>query len=1767
MRRVLLLGGLWAAAALAQPGSGGIQVTSGTITRAPVPNSPCDLPAAETEFLTTDPSAWIVVTFTGGSPGEIGRFEWVRPSGEVFSSQNVPQTGGSGSPCFVSSLAISGAPPASTPGTWRARLSWNNREQFDMPFRISVPPPGPVRIVSSSLLPTGVVGAAYSTRLAATGGVAPLRWSAEGLPPGLSLSSDGAVTGTPLAPGSFRVRVRADDAAGASASASVALPVSAPSLAVQPLRLSFAAEVGTARQTATVTVSSTGSNVRFTAAASTARGGNWLAVSASGASTVAVLTVTANPAGLTAGGYEGELTLTASEARPTTLRIPVSFTITPAGIAPANARLITTVVGTDWIFPDGIAASDAPFAATRLLARRGGRVLVPDRDNFQFFEISGGRVNVIAGSGRRGYSGDGGPARSASFSGPHAAVEFKGALYLCDNAAHAVRKVDAAGIITTVAGTGERGFSGDGGLAVAARLNSPTGLAVDSAGNLYIADEGNRRIRRVTPDGVIDTFAGTGAAGDTGDGGPARAATFRTLTALAADPLDNLYVSDGESHRVRRIGPDGVIRAFAGTGTRGYSGDNGPAAAAQLALPAGLAFDEGGNLLIADRGNNQVRRVAADGTITSAASGPGLTEPFGVAAGEAGEIFVTDGAQRIVKRITASGSVVAAAGTVDGFRFAPDGTPAASGYLSRPRGLAFDRAGQMLISDTELGRIRAVTMDGSLRTLAGRPGGRSGNGPALTADIGSPAGMAVDSQGNVIFVELGGRLMRLTPAGQIQVIASGFRLPQAVALDTQDRIYVGEAGGHRVIRVNADGSQTAVAGAGEPGFSGDNGPAAQARLQGVAGLAFDRAGNLFVSDSMNCRVRRITPGGVISTVAGTGACASTGDGGPASRAALNVPSGIAIQDNVLYILERDGHRVRVVMRDGTIATLAGSGESGFSGDGGAAPDARLASPEGQIFVTPAGNVFFTDTNNNRVRLVLGSPPGVRALPSQLTFTGASGSGLTDPQTIVTASVLPGLAFTAAATTTAGGDWLRIADRQGALPARIAVQADPGGLAPGVYRGSVVVTVPGASPATLTVPVTFNVVAPAAARLAVAPAGLTFQISRLRQSKSLSLTVTNPGSGSVDFNVSTVTFFGGPWLSASVSSATAAAGSPREISVTAASGVLAPGTYTGRVFVSSAVTGQKIDVPVTLLISRETDRPATLLLSQTGLTFLSVRAGGVTPPRPVRVINIGEGSFDWTAETVYVEEGPNWLEVAPARGTAVRGSPSLFFVRANTAGLEPGDYYALIRVAAPDSVNSPLDVQVVLSVRPDGSRPGLAVDPGGLVFVSGSGGRDPGAQTIEVTNLDPRRVALSAGASTSSGGNWLSVQPDRATLAPGATVTLSVFAATASLPADAYLGAVTLVSDDTPRTVPVRLVVQGGQGGSRSLRLSGGCTPSRILPVFTSLLHGFTLPAAWPAAVDVKAVDDCGEAMADGRVTVSFTNGDPPVSLVPLGDGRWTGTAFPRTAKSDEISVVGDAVMDEPSLAGSIRITGSIQANNGPPVLASGGVVNAATNAPLTPLAPGSLATIYGSGLVDGPDVVAGADPLPTELSGTQVLFAGRRLPLFAASNGQVSAVLPVDIPPNTQFPLLVRRGRTISGPELVSVASASPGIFTPAGTGSGQGLIYGIRAGGGSALADAGNPVRAGDRIAIFAAGLGETNPVVAAGQAAPAEPAAVRGKVSVQIGGLEAEVAAAFLSPGRVGVYEVTTTVPAGTPAGDAVPVTISVDGQTSPAVTIAVR
>jgi sugar lactone lactonase YvrE len=590
-----------------------------------------------------------------------------------------------------------------------------------------------------------------------------------------------------------------------------------------------------------------------------------------------------------------------------------------------------------------------------------------------------------------------------------------------------VFRLDSSGTLTRYAGTCSAGYSGDGGPAVNAQIFSPGGLAIDSSGNLYIADAyPHEYIRKVSPSGIITTVAGNGISGYSGDGGPATSAALglgRPPVNIAVDSTGNLYIPESGTQHVRKVSAaSGIITTVAGSGSfaGGFSGDGGPATSAQLRYPAGVAVDAGGNIYIADTQNDRVRKVSTGGIITTfACNGEGGTSgdggaaasascyPTGVTFDSAGNLYITDQTNARVRKVTASTgiiSTVAGGGPGGTFSFGGDGGVATSANFNQPFAAAVDSAGNVYVADQGNYRLRKVSNPGGIiTTVAGNGTGYSGDGgPATSAQLYFSSGVAVDSAGNLYIGDANNhRVRKVSPDGTITTVAGNgtaapsvqqagpgpgdggpatsaqLRTPIGVAVDSGGNLYIADLGNFRIRKVSPGGTISTVAGNGTFGFSGDGGPATSAQLS-AEGIALDQTGNLYIADISNRRVRKVSPAGIITTVAGTGTPGDTGDGGPASSAELYEPIFVAV-DSIgnLYIADTVEGVVRKVAPDGTISTYAsGVGPYGVAVDSG-------------------GNLYISDDSNSVIRKVSSATGALTTIAGQQINLGFPGNCIGD----------------------------------------------------------------------------------------------------------------------------------------------------------------------------------------------------------------------------------------------------------------------------------------------------------------------------------------------------------------------------------------------------------------------------------------------------------------------------------------------------------------------------------------------------------------------------------------------------------------------------------------------------------------------------------------------------------------------------------------------------------------------------------------------------
>jgi len=494
-------------------------------------------------------------------------------------------------------------------------------------------------------------------------------------------------------------------------------------------------------------------------------------------------------------------------------------------------------------------------------------------------------------------------------------VDSAGDVYVADSDNSTIRKITPAGVVTTLAGKALAWGAYDG-TGAAARFKFPQAVAVDTLGNVYVSDSANQTIRKITAAGVVTTLAGRAGSPGIADG-TGSAARFNYPAGLAVDNAGNVYVADKNNHTIRKVTPARVVTTLAGMA--GVSGSSdGTGAAALFYSPNDLAVDVAGNVYVADSWNSTIRKITPAGVVATLAGTAGVTVaadgtcqtatfsyPNGVAVDSAGTLYVAETGSGVIRRITPSCVVTTFAGTpsVSG---STDGVGAAASF-GIPFSVKVDSAGNLYVGDPGNNTIRKITPAAAVSTLAGTAGQNgSADGAGAAARFFNPYGVAADSAGNVYAAdEVNGTIRKITPAGVVSTVAGTARVwgsadgtgaaaqfdsPHSVALDSAGNVYVADTANSTIRKVTSAGVVTTLAGtAGESGTADGAGPAA--RFHYPRGVAVDGAGNVYVADTDNSSIRKITPAGAVTTLAGSGLAGSVDGVGAEARAKIALGRG------------------------------------------------------------------------------------------------------------------------------------------------------------------------------------------------------------------------------------------------------------------------------------------------------------------------------------------------------------------------------------------------------------------------------------------------------------------------------------------------------------------------------------------------------------------------------------------------------------------------------------------------------------------------------------------------------------------------------------------------------------------------------------------------------------------------------------------------------------------------------------------------------------
>jgi uncharacterized protein (TIGR03437 family) len=1072
---------------------------------------------------------------------------------------------------------------------------------------------------------------------------------------------------------------------------------------------------------------------------------------------------------------------------------------------------ITTFAGADWQFPaDGKRAVDAPLGGALGLSvavDSQGNYYIADQDNALVMKVgTDGILHVIGGNGIIGYSGDGGPATEAALTTLRGiAVDLNGNIYLAEYAR--VRKIDPSGIISTVAGaSNDSGYAGDGGPALDAKFNYIFAIAADAKGNIYVADQNNHRIRKIVPGGNVTTIAGNGNVDQPVDG-DALGTSINSPLGIAVDSKGNVYFTDETPvvpqigfglGLVRRVTPGGQLETVVG----------GVASFVNFGLvigPTAIATDLSDNIYFGEYLRSSVYKIAADLSAITLVAGLGQ-----------------------------SGSSTG---------FSGDGGPATRARLNLTYGgLAVDSNGNLYIADNFNTRVREVTADGNINTVAGNGQFRSATGlPATSASLYLPASIAFDPAGN---------------------------------------LYIAEPFVNRIRKVTTGGALSTFAGTSLPAFSGDQGPATSAGFFWPFGVAADRSGNVYIADSFNNRVRKVTPAGIVTTVAGGASTTAVGDGGPATSAYLSSPQGVAVDSGgAIYIADNGANRIRKVDSYGAITTIAGTGQAGFSGDNGPAVQASINGPTA-IKVDAAGNVYFSDSGNNRIRRIAATSGTITTIAG----TGVAGfTGDGSPAVRATLNNPRGLAIDAAGN-------LYVADTGNNVVRRI----DPTGITLGNIQtiagtGTAILSGDGGPAAAANLFQPYDVALDNAGNLYIAdtfndrirvvlvnPPRLQIFPTALSYATPLNGDVTPTKNLYVTGSVSGLPFTvsgNRNWL---VISSTAAV-TPATIQVSVDPSNIGDDLSAGTITVSapSTVTGQQ---QASIGLSITTALPGGLTIVSDALSFALFQGGQPS----TQTITLSNDSGSDAAFSVATDPAFAWLTVTPSAGVLGARAQISLTVTADPAKLAIGTYTGQILIT--DTRNGDTDglaVTATVSAVPQS----IFLTQSGLTFTAVANGGVSAPQTVGVVNLGRGSMNWTAAASDLAGKsvNWLSVDPNSGA-SDAASRNVPQFTVSVNhvgLAPGNYYGQIQVTApgaDNSPQFVLIVLTV-----------LPAGTNPGPVVQP-TSLIFNATAGGVSPSSqtVTVSNLYTQATSFASGRVTES---GKPWFTYIPaagtIAPGQFT----------------------------------------------------------------------------------------------------------------------------------------------------------------------------------------------------------------------------------------------------------------------------------------
>ncbi|UPT69690.1 MAG: T9SS type A sorting domain-containing protein [Flavobacterium sp. JAD_PAG50586_2] len=690
-----------------------------------------------------------------------------------------------------------------------------------------------------------------------------------------------------------------------------------------------------------------------------------------------------------------------------TINNPIS-SLTPTNSAGAviERTNVATIAGNGTSgFADGTTASPKFYNPTGIAIANSGNMYIADSQNHCIRKITpSGFVSTLAGTGVAGFANGNGDV--AQFNTPYSiAVDASENVYVIETNSHAIRKITATGIVTTFAGNQSNSGFLDG-QNNAALFASPKGLDVDASGNVYVADASNNRIRKISAAGTVTTIAGDGTAGYLDAQGTA--AKFNNPTGVALTSSGMLYVSDTSNNRIRAISTSGLVTTLAGNGSPAMV--NGQGTAAQFNAPRAIAVDASANVYVVDYSNNRVRKITSAGLVSTlsgtgsfgavngAASVATFKYPEGIAVDAAGNVFVADVTNNCIRKITSTGDTSTYAGSAT--RGLENGQTGTMAMFNMPVSVAVTSAGVTYVIDDFNSCIRKVTSNGIVSTFVGNEVTGYADGQGTSAYFNNPKGMAIDAAGNIYVADtFNNRIRKVTSSGVVTTIAGDgtagyldgqgtaakFNNPYSLTVDTAGNIYVADTKNNRIRKISPSGAVTTVAGYLLAGYA--DGASNVARFRNPQGIVIDNAtGILYIADTMNNRIRKIATDGTVSTFAGSFAGYGDDQG---TAAYFNSPIGITISSGNLFVGDYYNSVIRKIDSTGLVITYAGNNSSDFAD--GIGNVASFYFPIG-VTADASGDIYVADSNTQRVRKITSLAPYTitPALPTGMSFNTSTG---------------------------------------------------------------------------------------------------------------------------------------------------------------------------------------------------------------------------------------------------------------------------------------------------------------------------------------------------------------------------------------------------------------------------------------------------------------------------------------------------------------------------------------------------------------------------------------------------------------------------------------------------------------------------------------------------------------------------------------------------------------------------------------------------------